>query len=151
MKDLIIVVYNRFIEKLGIHYQTSLERIINFITLIDLVYTKSVIANTFHYCKPKIVEANKAFVNATKLRHCLVENFQMNELYVTNDILLGDEKTDGILLYGTNMVGKTTLIRALGISVILAQAGLYVPCSSFIFCSASLSVSNTRPFPENCK
>jgi DNA mismatch repair protein MutS len=28
-------------------------------------------------------------------------------------------------------VGKTSLIRALGISVIMAQAGLYVPCSSF--------------------
>jgi DNA mismatch repair protein MutS len=34
-------------------------------------------------------------------------------------------------LYGTNAVGKTSLIRALGIAVIMAQAGLYVPCSQF--------------------
>jgi DNA mismatch repair protein MutS len=39
---------------------------------------------------------------------------------------------DGMLLYGTNAVGKTSLIRALGIAVIMAQAGLYVPCSQFI-------------------
>ena len=36
-----------------------------------------------------------------------------------------------MLLYGTNAVGKTSFIRALGIAVILAQSGLYVPCSAF--------------------
>ena len=35
------------------------------------------------------------------------------------------------MLYGTNAVGKTSFIRALGISIIMAQAGLYVPCASF--------------------
>jgi DNA mismatch repair ATPase MutS len=72
-------------------------------------------------------------VDAKKLRHCLIEQFQTNEIYVTNDIILGDNKTDGMLLYGTNAVGKTSFIRALGIAVILAQAGLYVPCSEFNF------------------
>ena len=33
--------------------------------------------------------------------------------------------------FGTNAVGKTSIIKALGISVIMAQAGLYVACSSF--------------------
>jgi DNA mismatch repair protein MutS len=40
---------------------------------------------------------------------------------------------DGILLYGTNAVGKTSLIRALGIAIIMAQSGFYVPCTSFIY------------------
>jgi DNA mismatch repair protein MutS len=133
MKDLITLIYNRFIEKIGTNYQDSIEKIINFITIIDVVYTKASIAKKYNYCKPNIVESEKAFVDAKGLRHCLIERFQMNELYVTNDISLGDGKTDGILLYGTNAVGKTTLIRALGISIILAQAGLYVPCTSFNF------------------
>jgi DNA mismatch repair protein MutS len=30
-------------------------------------------------------------------------------------------------------VGKTSLIRALGIAVIMAQAGMYVPCSAFVY------------------
>jgi DNA mismatch repair protein MutS len=133
MKDLITHIYNRFIEKIGNDYQYKLEKIINFITLIDVIFTKASIADKYNYCKPDIVDAEKAFVEAKGLRHCLIERFKMNELYVSNDITLGDGKTDGILLYGTNAVGKTTLIRALGISVILAQAGLYVPCSSFRF------------------
>ena len=114
-------------------HQSQIEKIINFITLIDVIYTKSSIAKQFNYCKPEIVEAEKSFVEAKGLRHCLIERFQMNELYVTNDISLGDGNSDGILLYGTNAVGKTTLIRALGISIILAQSGLYVPCSSYRF------------------
>ena len=132
LKDLITLIYNRFIEGLSI-YQSQIEKIINFITLVDMMYTKASIAKQFNYCKPEIVEAEKSFVEAKGLRHCLIERFQMNELYVTNDISLGDGKSDGILLYGTNAVGKTTLIRALGISIILAQSGLYVPCSSYKF------------------
>jgi DNA mismatch repair protein MutS len=131
MKDLITHIYNCFIEKLGSNYQDSFEKIINFITIIDVIYTKALISKKYNYCKPNIVESDKSFVHAKGLRHCLIERFQTNELYVANDISLGDNETDGILLYGTNAVGKTTLIRALGISIILAQAGLYVPCSSF--------------------
>jgi len=132
MKDLITLVYNRFVDEIS-SFQKQIERIINFITLIDMIYTKASIAKKFNYCKPQIVDSEKAFVQAKGLRHCLIEQFKMNELYVTNDISLGDGVMDGILLYGTNAVGKTTLIRALGISVIMAQAGLYVPCTSFEF------------------
>ena len=42
-------------------------------------------------------------------------------------------KSDGILLYGTNAVGKSSLIRSIGISIVLAQAGIFVPCSKFEF------------------
>lgn len=132
LKDIITLVYNKFIIKLE-DFQNKLESIINFITMIDLLYTKSFLAKKYNYCKPKIENSEKSFVRAQKLRHCLIENFQSNEIYVTNDIILGDGKIDGILLYGTNAVGKTTIIRALGIAVIMAQAGLYVPCEEFEF------------------
>jgi DNA mismatch repair protein MutS len=132
MKDLITLIYNQFIEELS-SYQIQIEKMIHFITCIDVIYGKAITAKHFNYCKPEIVDAEKSFVEAKGLRHSLIERFQMNELYVTNDITLGDGNSDGILLYGTNAVGKTTLIRALGVSIILAQAGLYVPCTSFRF------------------
>lgn len=132
MKEQITLVYNRIVEQFGF-FQKEIERIINFITLIDIIYTKATIAKKFNYCKPSIIDAEKSFVNAKGLRHCLIEQFNLNELYITNDISLGDGETDGILLFGTNAVGKTTIIRALGVSIIMAQAGLYVPCSEFQF------------------
>jgi DNA mismatch repair protein MutS len=132
MKDQITFVYNQIVEQFG-SFQKEVERIIQFVTMIDIIFTKASIAKKFNYCKPAIVDAEKAFVDAKGLRHCLIEQFNLNELYITNDVSLGDGDVDGILLFGTNAVGKTTIIRALGISVILAQAGLYVPCSSFHF------------------
>jgi DNA mismatch repair protein MutS len=130
LKDLITQVYNKFVNNFE-QYTGKLESIINFVTLIDVLYTKSSLAKKYNYCKPNIIKSDKSFVDAKQLRHCLIERFQTNEIYVTNDLDLGNNNTDGILLYGTNAVGKTSLIRALGISIIMAQAGLYVPCSNF--------------------
>jgi DNA mismatch repair protein MutS len=130
MKDLVLFVFNKFVTSFEL-YQQKLESIINFITYIDILYTKATIAKKYNYCKPHIVKSDKSFIDAKNLRHCLIEQLQNNELYVTNDIFLGDGKNDGLLLYGTNAVGKTSLIRALGISLIMAQSGLFVPCSSF--------------------
>ena len=42
-------------------------------------------------------------------------------------------QTNGILLYGTNAVGKTSFIKSIGIAIIMAQAGLYVPCDSLVY------------------
>ena len=130
LKDLITSVYNNFVVNFEA-YQNKLENIINFITHIDLLYTKASLAKKYNYCKPTIVKSDKSFVDAKQLRHCMIEQFHSNELYISNDIVLGHDNTDGILLYGTNAVGKTTIIRALGISVVMAQAGLFVPCSEF--------------------
>ena len=132
LKDTITLVFNKFVEQFE-SYQNEINCLINFITIIDILYAKSTIAKKYNFCKPTIADADKSFVNAKGLRHCLIEQLQTNELYVSNDITLGNKIVDGILLYGTNAVGKTSLIRALGISVVMAQSGLYVPCSEFIY------------------
>ena len=129
-------IYNKIIKSLDV-YQSKINTICELITFVDLIYSKAFIANKYNYCKPVIVnnltDQNKSFVQVTDLRHCLIEKIQQSELYVANDISLGLNSTDGLLLYGTNAVGKTSFIRALGISVIMAQAGLYVPASSYKF------------------
>ena len=67
------------------------------------------------------------------MRHPIVERISTDTEYVTNDITLGKGFKDGILLFGTNACGKSTLMKAVGLNVVLAQAGFYVACSSFIF------------------
>jgi DNA mismatch repair protein MutS len=141
MKDLISLAFNKFVENFGEQFQIQLEYIIDFITIIDMLYAKSHISKKYNYCKPNIVGASspngvagqKSFLEAKNIRHCLIEHLQTNEYYVTNDVTLGNGEVDGILLYGTNAVGKTSLIRAIGIAVIMAQSGLFVPCSEFNF------------------
>jgi DNA mismatch repair protein MutS len=135
--DTVSKVYQNIVRSMQ-DYQDCLTNISDFITYIDLAYAKTFIANKYNYCKPEIVlsSTNKSFIVAKDLRHCLIEKIQQTELYVANDISIGksdDNNLDGILLYGTNAVGKTSLIRALGISVVMAQAGLYVPASEYKF------------------
>jgi DNA mismatch repair protein MutS len=146
LKEIITNVFYKFVDQFG-EFKSQIESIINFVTLIDIVYSKASIAQKYNYCKPQIVQAEKSFIAAKNLRHCLIEHLQTNELYVTNDITIGKtcdgkEKTsngkagdgvDGVLLYGTNAVGKTSFIRSLGISLIMAQSGLFVPCSEFVY------------------
>jgi len=147
MREIIETVYAEFVEELAKEeHQFKLENITQFITLVDVLYAKMVIARKFRLCKPVIKEENrngqdaenenetiktKSFINAKGLRHCLIENIQETEIYVANDACLGLGQIDGILLFGTNAVGKTSLIRSIGIAIIMAQSGLYVPASSF--------------------
>jgi DNA mismatch repair protein MutS len=115
-------------------YSDKLEKVVLFVTYLDIIYTRTYIAEKYHYCRPTIDEtAEKSFFQAKGMRHPLIEHLQQNEIYVPNDIEVGIHNTDGMLLYGTNAVGKTSLIRSVGIILIMAQAGLYVPCSSFCF------------------
>ena len=131
MKDVITRVFYAFVKQFeSLH--SKLESIISFVTQLDVLHTKACIAKKYKYCKPTLLSSKKSCVKAKKLRHALMEQFQTNELYVSNDMSLGED-TDGILLYGTNAVGKTSLIRALGVAIIMAQAGFYVPCSEFLY------------------
>jgi DNA mismatch repair protein MutS len=133
MNNCIVKAYLEFLEKLESLSFTTLENFSKYIAKLDVLQTKAYVANENHYCAPTIVSsAPKSFVDAKELRHCLIEHLQQNEIYVTNDIVLGaSEAKDGVLLYGTNAVGKTSFIRALGVCVIMAQAGMFVPCTEF--------------------
>jgi DNA mismatch repair protein MutS len=132
--ETIVKVYTQIIQEMETYY-TIIDNICEFITNIDLIYTKAHIATKYNYCKPEIhnLYNSKSFIHASSLRHCLIEKIQQNELYVANDVSIGDGNSDGILLYGTNAVGKTSIIRALGVSLIMAQAGLYVPASNYVY------------------
>ena len=55
-----------------------------------------------------------------------MEKVLKEEEYVPNDIVM-DSNTDVLLITGPNMAGKSTYMRQLGIIVIMAQIGCFVP------------------------
>lgn len=61
------------------------------------------------------------------IRHPLVESTASRVSYVSHDVSLGMNKTKGWLVYGMNASGKSTLMKATGIAILLAQAGCFVP------------------------
>lgn len=114
-----------------------------FISCIDIVFTKARLSRKYCYCKPTINTEiqDTSYLIAKDMRHILIEQIQTQELYVPNDIAIGLSKDveldeeyetfDSMLLFGTNAVGKSSFIKSVGICVMLAQAGMYVPCSKF--------------------
>ena len=126
-KAFYIVVENITCDEYLIH----MEQICRFVSNVDVVLNKAHISKKYNYCCPEIIESEDSCVSVENIRHCLIEHIQNNEIYVTNDMDLGTTQQKGVLLYGTNAVGKTSFIRALGICIILAQSGMFVPCSVF--------------------
>ena len=60
-------------------------------------------------------------------RHPVVERMMACEAFIPNDVTL-DEAGRVVLLTGPNMAGKSTLLRQVGLCVVLAQIGSFVPC-----------------------
>lgn len=62
-------------------------------------------------------------------RHPVVEKMMDHSLYVPNSCTLTEE-ANMLLITGPNMSGKSTFMRQVALTVIMAQIGCYVPCES---------------------
>ena len=126
--------YKETIQKIKEWYFNHFISFIEMIKQLDVFNNHRRLCQHYNLCKPHIQDETYGFVDATKMRHLLIEHIETKETYVPNDICIGkNTEENGILLYGTNAVGKTSLIKALGINVIMAQCGFYVPCETFTY------------------
>lgn len=123
--------WKQSLSRLYDKHHSMLERIHKMIADIDVSSTLAKLALDNKYCRPELIDSSKSCLRATDIRHPLIEQISDTTEYVTNNVTLGVDGCDGMLLYGTNACGKSTLMKAVGLSVIMAQAGFYVPCSRF--------------------
>jgi DNA mismatch repair protein MutS len=68
-------------------------------------------------------------INAKALRHPIIERLNPTTEYVSNDIAIGGAKK-GLLLYGINASGKSSLMKSVGLNIIMAQSGMFVAAST---------------------
>lgn len=98
---------------------------------IDVTQCIGRVSHEWGFVCPTILPFEKgdsSIVSVKQIRHPLVELASPNITFVRNDITL-DDTEQGLLCYGNNAIGKSTLAKSLGIAVILAQCGSYVPAS----------------------
>jgi len=95
----------------------------------DVSVTIGRVASERGYCKPELVEAEAASIEIEGLRHPLIEAQQTRLEYVKHDVSLGSNQEQGWLVYGMNASGKSSLMKATGIAILLAQCGCYVPAT----------------------
>lgn len=112
----------------------KLDVVIGFVVDLDVFQCRAYVARANNYVSPVIDDTTtKSFIRAKGLRHALIEHINTNETYVPNDVELGTGVIDGMLLFGTNAVGKSSLIKSIGIAVIMAQSGFHVPAREFVY------------------
>jgi DNA mismatch repair protein MutS len=136
LKKLMEKYFVRSVLKLYVSYYQMLNWVSKFIAEIDFLVSGAHVADSYYYCRPQILSEQSipSYLRAKQLRHPIIERLRTETSYVPNDIELGNfENKNGILLYGINSCGKSSLMKSIGLAVILAQIGYYVPAESFIY------------------
>ncbi len=158
-RKIVVLVKERYIQLQALferRYALLFDRVINYVADLDVGVSSSKVAQEYKHSRPMIVETkeDENFMQIMQLRHPLIEVQERGGLYVPNDIVMGNRdymdlphpKTvmldvrvhdghdiNGVLLYGINSSGKSSLMKSIGIAVLMAQSGFFVSASVMKF------------------
>ena len=97
------------------------------VALLDVVAALAEVAAREGYVKPEITD--EFDLNIGGGRHPVVERMMPRDKFIPNDVQLTNDARV-IILTGPNMAGKSTILRQVGLIVLMAQMGSFVPASS---------------------
>jgi len=131
ISKMVLIKYKEFVSSFITNNNSKLITIINYLSDLDIYCCNAKNAFEYRYYRPVIDNINNnSYINAKDLRHTIIERINDNIEYIGNDIELNNS---GILLYGINSSGKSSFMKAVGLNLIMAQSGMFVPSSSFIY------------------
>ena len=137
LKDKIKVItkdeYLKTLQYFDEQYVGLFNSLSHFVATVDVIKCSVICAQRYRYSKPIICDKNngKSYFDVCEIRHPIIEIINEDIDYVKNDLTLYHEQTNGILLYGVNGAGKSSLSKAVGCNIVLAQMGFYVPSERF--------------------
>ncbi|MEN4052364.1 DNA mismatch repair protein [Sulfurimonas sp. NWX79] len=158
-RKIVTLVKERYIQLQNLferRYSLLFERVIAYVADLDVGVSSSKIAQEHKHSRPMIVEAkeDENFMQIMQLRHPLIEVQERGGIYVPNDIVMGNRDyldlphpttvmldvrvhdghdINGVLLYGINSSGKSSLMKSIGIAVLMAQSGFFVSAAVMKF------------------
>ena len=129
-EKIIEIEYNLFCEVRDTikKYIPKLQNIAKTISEIDVLSSFATVALENNYIRPTLT--NERILKIKDNRHPVVEKV-LDVPFVSNDINM-DKDTNILLITGPNMAGKSTYMRELAITIIMAQIGSFVPASEAI-------------------
>lgn len=107
-------------------YIPDLQHLAKILSEVDVLQAFATVSEENNYVRPKLI--NEREINIINNRHPVIEKV-INDAYVPNDIIM-DKNTNILLITGPNMAGKSTYMRQLAITIIMAQIGCFVPAES---------------------
>ncbi len=98
------------------------------IAVLDVICALAETARLFRYCRPTLNETLRLVIKDG--RHPVLDQTLVEEKFVPNDTSLDGENLRLAIITGPNMAGKSTYIRQVGLIVLMAQIGSFVPAES---------------------
>ncbi|KFG39796.1 MutS domain V domain-containing protein, partial [Toxoplasma gondii p89] len=125
---------NSLVEKallVAASYWPAVEKLAELLGMLDVLGAFAAAANAapVPYVRPQIVEGDAGGLVLKASRHPLLEIQPGTSSFIANDVHLDRERRLAIIT-GPNMGGKSTYIRQVALTVLLAQIGSFVPCAS---------------------
>lgn len=96
---------------------------------LDVLQCFATVSENRHYSKPQFTQTGELFIKDG--RHPVVEKVMDSQEYVPNDCYFSKER-QMLLITGPNMSGKSTYMRQVALTAILAQIGCYVPATEAV-------------------
>jgi DNA mismatch repair protein MutS len=116
-------------EELRKHAGNEVERlqaVSRIIAELDVLSSLAEVAERESYVCPELTDDFSLEITAG--RHPVVERMMPREKFIPNDVTLVKDSRM-IILTGPNMAGKSTILRQIGLIVLMAQMGSFVPAS----------------------
>src|SRR5213075_2619460 len=103
-----------------------LQAISQIVAELDVLTSLAEAAAKEGYTRPELTDDFSLEISAG--RHPVVERMMPREKFIPNDVSLSED-VRMIILTGPNMAGKSTILRQVGLIVLMAQVGSFVPAS----------------------
>ncbi|MHB8336945.1 MAG: DNA mismatch repair protein MutS [Ignavibacteriaceae bacterium] len=111
------------------HEAEAIQQNAKMIGMLDCFLSFAECAEDYNYVKPIISEDNE--IEIVDGRHPVVERIlPPGEKYTSNNCILDGDKNQIIILTGPNMAGKSVYLRQIGLIVLLAQIGSFIPAKN---------------------
>ena len=94
---------------------------------LDVLSALADVAAREGYARPALTDGFNLEIMAG--RHPVVERMMPRDKFIPNDVRL-EEDARLVILTGPNMAGKSTILRQVGLIVLMAQTGSFVPAAS---------------------
>ena len=104
-----------------------LQRTARALARLDVWTALADVAERNRYVRPKVTGGYDLVL--TGCRHAVLERRMARETFIPNDVKF-ELAARVLLVTGPNMAGKSTILRQIGIAVLMAQLGSYVPCAT---------------------
>ena len=105
-----------------------LQKLAKTISAVDVLQAFATVSERYQYVRPTL-KSNSKELHIVEGRHPVVEKVLGHQEYIPNSVHM-DKENIILLITGPNMSGKSTYMRQLALTVVMAQIGCFVPAES---------------------